>query len=84
MGFGLIFLTGGRLTTLLGDAASFTSVLDLSTSITPLLLSNGDEVGCTNSLGSSVNDRTRPRPLGKRDDEDTALELRLNTHHTMS
>ena len=80
VGFGLVFRTGGRLTTLLGVVVWFTSFISLavlSLSLTLLLLCNGDVVGAANNLGSSVNDLTRPRPLGKRDDEDTALELRL-------
>jgi hypothetical protein len=80
VGFDLVFRTGGRLTTLLGVAVwaiSFTSLAVLPLSLTLLLLCNGDAVGAINSLGSSVNDLTRPRQLGRRDDEDTALELRL-------
>ena len=85
MGFDLVFRTGGRLTTLLGVAVwvgsfnrSFVSLVVSSLSLALLLLSKGGVAAVPSSLGSSVNDLTRPRPLGKREDEDTALELRLN------
>lgn len=73
--FDLVFLTGGKLTTLLGDAlwlTSFASPFILSFS--PELLLPSD----VNNLGSSVSDLNRPTALGIRDEVDTALELRLN------